>query len=129
MANFLGLDKGYRASGVILKYHGVVLTADDQVAQNTVLGNTTGNTFHGVSQELIDATDLSAGKRIINIRLQGISKAVANVAIARGTFIAVAANGKFLPAIATYHVAGIAHNTVTTLNDHFDLEIVKGGIF
>lgn len=129
MANFTGLDKGYRASGVINKYRAVVLTADDTVAQNTVLGNTTGATFLGISQELIDATDLSGGKRIINIRLQGISKAVAGAAITRGTFVAVAADGRFIPAIATYHVVGIALNSVANAGDHFDLEIAKGGIF
>ena len=73
MANVL-LNETRRAGGVIRQYRGVVLTADDTVAEVSVLGT---GPFFGIAQELADANDVTVGKRVIAIMTHGVSKAVA----------------------------------------------------
>ena len=125
MANVL-LNETRRAGGVIRQYRGVVLTADDTVAEVSVLGT---GPFFGIAQELADANDVTVGKRVIAIMTHGVSKAVAGAAITRGQPVAFDAQGRVITAIATYNVVGTARQTVTTAGDILDVDIAPGGIF
>lgn len=125
MANAL-LDETFKVSSVIRQYRGVVLTADDTVAEVSTLG--TGK-FVGISQEAADANDVTIGKRVIAVRTHGVSKAVAGAAITRGDPVGFDAQGRVITAIATYLVVGTARQTVTTAGDILDVDIAPGGIF
>lgn len=123
MANFI-LDKTYKANTVIAPYMAVIPTADDVVAQNTVLGAM----IIGVSQENIDATDAALGKKLCQVRTIGISKAVAGAAIANNAKVSAMANGRFQTAATGQHIVGISRSTAAANGDWFDLELVKGTV-
>jgi hypothetical protein len=125
MANEL-LSETFKVSSVIRQYRGVTLTADDTVAEVSVLGT---SPFVGFAQESADANDVTVGKRVIKVRTHGVSKGVAGAAITRGAPVAFDAQGRVITAIATYLVVGTARQTVTTAGDILDVDIAPGGVF
>lgn len=125
MANVL-LNETWKAGSVIRQYRGVTLSADDTVVEVTTLG--TGPSV-GIAQELADAADVTLGKRVIAVMTHGVSKAVAGAAITRGASVSFDAQGRVIPAIATYNVIGVARQTVTTAGDILDVDLSQGGIF
>jgi len=78
--NFIGLDKGFLATGGSQAYlYGecVTLTAADTVARNTVADVVN----LGICQENLDAAKTNTGKAVVNVRIMGISRAIAGAAI------------------------------------------------
>jgi hypothetical protein len=83
------IDKGYKTSAAIPQFRCVKLSADDTVVQTAAATDQT----IGVCQESISAAD-GTNARIADIRLMGITTAIANGSITRGTLVRADANGK-----------------------------------
>jgi hypothetical protein len=92
--NFI-LDKGLLATGVAAYQFGqpVTFTAAAQSCAPISVANTY---VEGVVQENIDATRVATGKAFINVRLQGISRALIGAAVGKGDPLTVDATGRFV---------------------------------
>ena len=115
------LDKGYKANGAVTQFRGVVLADDTSVTQAAAAGAR----CVGISQETATAQDATDG-RIINVRVQGISRAVASAAVTRDARVAVQADGRFAAATATQVPVGIALTAAAAAGDHFNVELTPG---
>lgn len=127
--NFV-LDKGYvvaaAATGVDF---GLGVMFNDAAGKQVKLP-TGGAVFCvGVAQETIDDAKIATGKAVVNVRMMGISRAIAGAAITVGQPLMVTAAGKFIPATATNFVVGYALTPAAADNDHFNLFLQQGGIF
>lgn len=126
-----GLAKGFAADTAIPKFRAVRQTDTEHCA----LANAAGQQILGVCQEEITANDATNG-RIANIRMEGITRAIAGAAIAQGDAVSVAADGRVVPAPApaapavgattTVHHVGICMTAVTAAGDHIDLWLTPG---
>lgn len=126
------LDKGFIADGAVSQFHVVVMTGDENMAQATVAGADP----LGVCQEEVEARD--AGLRVANARILGITRVVCGAAIARRDKLAVAADGRVVPATATVLsdgtaagtlgdlVVGIAWTPTTAAGQHLDMLLTPG---
>lgn len=92
---YAGLDKGYIVNNSVPEFTVVMLAGQENVASNdnTALAI-------GVCQEHIVET-VDFGRRVANIRMEGITRAVSDVAIARGANVYAAANGRVTNTDAT----------------------------
>lgn len=121
--NFV-LDKGYVAAGAIPQFRAVKLNTKDTV----VVTAAAADMPLGVCQEEISADDATNG-RVGDIRLLGITRAVASGVIALSGRVIVGANGKVAAAAgatANQNQIGIALLASTGDNDHIDLFLTPG---
>jgi hypothetical protein len=122
-ANFI-LDKGYKATAALTQFLAVKLSTLDTVAP--IAGLTDAPL--GIVQETITAGDATNG-RMADIRLMGISRAIAGGTITLGDRVKVDATGKLItvPGVAGTNdrVVGIALEAAV-LNDQFDVLLTPG---
>jgi hypothetical protein len=131
MGNFV-LDKGYAvasnyassdANGV-QAFRGVRLVSSqtiDRVSASTQVAI-------GIVQEDVDLAKVQTGKAVVDVRVQGISRAVAGAAIAIGAEVMFNAVGKVITAAtAANRVCGIALQAAAADNDQIDVELVPAG--
>jgi Uncharacterized conserved protein (DUF2190) len=117
------IDKGYliaaAATGVDFGF-GVMFS--DTAGKTVQLPTATTVFMVGVAQDTIDDAKIATGKAVVNVRIMGITRAVAAAAFAVGARLMVNTAGKFLTATgAGARVVGIAMTPAATLDDHFNL--------
>lgn len=129
--NFVGLDKGFTvaaaATGVDF---GLGVMFNDTAGKQVKLP--TGPTVFtvGVAQETIDDAKIATGKAVVNVRMLGITRAVAGAPIVVGAQVEVTAAGKFITAAtAGAQVVGRALSPAAADGDHFNLLLSNGGTF
>lgn len=128
--NFV-IDKGFlvaaAATGVDF---GLAVMFNDTAGKQVKL--TTGPTVFcvGVAQDTIDDAKIATGKAVVNVRMLGITRAVAGAAITVGSPVMVQASGKFITATTagTNQVAGYALTPTGADGDHFNLFIIPAGL-
>lgn len=118
------ITKGFIASGVIRQFRGVRQSNDSTVIENATLGAI----ITGVAMEAVDSTDGATGKRVIGVQMEGVTRGIANAAIAVAAKVSCAADGRFLTAVSGQHVIGICTVAAAAANDQFEFEIVKGSV-
>lgn len=123
MANSV-LDKGYRVTTAIAIFRCVMPVTDDWSVKQA---DSAGAAVLGICQETVDATDGTNAKRIVNIRLEGVSKAVAGAAIANGAPVMTTNVGKVITATSTNKIVGYARSTAAADGDWIDVELVGKG--
>jgi hypothetical protein len=109
------LDKGFRADTAIPRFHAVVLTDIEHCA----VVDTAGVAVLGFCQEEVTEDDSDRG-RVANIRMEGITRAIAGAALTLFQRVQVAADGRVIPH-DTGSVVGRVMTPVTQANDHIDL--------
>lgn len=122
--NFTGLDKGYLATTAVRQFRAVVDTANESMREATTLGER----CVGFCQEEVSAQDATDG-RIANVRMQGISRAIAgNATPVRGARVASDAQGRVVIAATGHIPIGIVRSApaVPVAGDHVDVELVQG---
>lgn len=108
MANFVYLDKGYliEGSAAAVAYRFVSMGTTDQGVDITP---TLGQLVLGVCMENIDATKVTTGKAVADIRLMGIAPVtVGTTPVTLGVEVSTQTDGRAIPALSTHRVAGIA---------------------
>lgn len=122
------LDKGYvvAAAATGVDFALAVMFAD---AAGKTVQLTTGATVFtvGVAQDTIDDAKIATGKAVVNVRMIGITRAVAGAAFAVGVPMAPTAAGKFITAVATNRVCGVALTPAAADGDHFNMLLLPGG--
>lgn len=122
------LDKGYliaaAATGVDF---GLAVMFSDTAGK--VVQLTTGPTVFtiGVAQDTIDDSKIATGKAVVNVRIIGITRAVAGAAFAVGAPLAPTSAGKLITAVATNRVCGVALTPAAADGDHFNMLLLPGG--
>lgn len=109
------LDKGFRADTAIPRFHAVVLTD----VENCALATSAGASVLGFSQEEVSEDHSNRG-RVVNVRVFGITRAIAGAALALFEQVEVAADGRVVPQ-DTGEVVGRCLTPVDQANDHIDL--------
>lgn len=120
--NFI-LDKGFRAEAATTMFYPVKYGAANEGC--TPVTAVTDQVV-GWAQETASAQDATDG-RVINIRMLGITRAVAGAAIARGAPVKITAAGKVITATAAGPAHGKAMFSVTADGDHVDVLITPNG--
>lgn len=82
----------------------------------------------GVAQETIDDDKIATGNAVVNVRVLGITRAVAGEALTVGQQVEVRATGKFHPAVAASRVVGVVMSPASALDAHFNLLLTHAGI-
>lgn len=127
MANFI-LDKGYVSTGAVRQFSAVVRTAvKQQCAEASVLGALT----LGVCQDEVSAEQATNG-RVADIRVNGITRAIADGVIGVGVRVRTAADGRvtaLAAATANQNVLGITETASAAAGDHLDVNLTPGAIF
>lgn len=123
------LDKGFivdaAATGVDF---GLGVINDDTPGKEVRLPSAANQVIFGVAQETIDDAKIATGKAVVNVRMLGITRAVAGAAITVRAEVTVTTAGKFIPAATTGHrVVGIALSPAAADNDHFNMLLTPGG--
>jgi len=121
-----GLDKGYQPTAAVRQFRAVVrsTTNKEQCAEATVAGALP----LGVCQEEITTADAAVG-RVADIRIQGISRCIADAAIVIGAKVRVAADGRVTAvaaATANQNQLGITQTAAAAANDHIDVLLTPG---
>jgi len=128
--NFAGLDKGFlvaaAATGVDF---GLGVMYNDAAGTQVKLPTSAQVFCVGVAQDTLDDAKIATGKAVVNVRMFGITRAVAGAAIAVGAPVQVGSTGKFITAVATNNVVGWALSPASADLDHFNLFLVPGGVF
>jgi hypothetical protein len=123
--NFV-LDKGFLAETAVPQFYCVKVGT---VSQSCTIATASGDFILGVAQEACDATDAGLG-RIINVRLLGISRCVAQAAISRGARVRAHSSGKVTglagAAGTSENVVGIAMTASAADLDHIDVLLTPG---
>lgn len=119
------LSKGFVADTAVPLYYAVRQTDTEHCA----VANTAGQMVLGICQEEISADDATVG-RVARVRMQGISRAVAGAAIARGDRLTVAADGRLTtaaPAVgANANIVGVALTAATAAGAWVDVLLTPG---
>ena len=125
-ANYV-LDKGYKASGALTQFLAVKFSGTTYDTVAPISGLTDAPL--GICQETISAGDATNG-RVCDIRILGISRAVAGGVINPGDRVKVDATGKLIavPGVAGTNdkVVGISLGAPTVTNDIFDVLLTPG---
>jgi hypothetical protein len=120
--NFI-LDKGFRTQAAVAMFTAVKTgTVNESVTPVTAVTDV----VLGWAQETASAQDATDG-RVINVRMLGITRAIAGAAITRGARVKITATGKVIAATAAGPAHGIAMYSVTADNDHVDVLITPNG--
>ena len=123
--NFV-LDKGFYAETAVNLFYAV----KQGTAAESVTAVTAVNEFAwGIAQEATTLADAQAG-RAINVRLMGISRAVAQAPITRGARVRTHSSGKLTVLAGTAgtveFIVGIATTAAAADGDHFDVLLTPG---
>jgi hypothetical protein len=121
--NFV-LDKGFYLDAAANKFEVVILTTTLEHVDDAASAN---ELAIGILQETVTADDVTSG-RVVDVRIMGISRAIANGAIAIGSRVRSAGDGKVAPlaAAAKQNVIGIAMTQATADGDHIDILLTPG---
>jgi hypothetical protein len=119
------LPKGYKVTTAIAIFRAVMLTADDSIKQ----ADTAGAFCVGICQEAVDSTDGTAAKRVVDVVVEGTSKAVAGAAVAtRGTALATTTTGKLIAATTGQRIVAYSLTAAAADGDWFDVLLRQGGV-
>src|SRR5688572_6901317 len=117
------LDKGFRAEAAVSMFYPVKAGANNE---GVLPVSAVTDKVVGWAQETASAQDATDG-RVINVRMMGITRAIAGAAIARGTPVKITAAGKVIAATASGPAHGVATYSVTADGDHVDVLITPNG--
>jgi hypothetical protein len=115
------LDTSFYAENEIPWYH-VVKQVDFEHAE---LVNTAGGDYVGICQEYADDVDV-ARDRIVRVRVEGVSRAIAAGAIPLRSKVAATTNGRVAVATTGQNVVGIATTAATEAGDWLNVHITQG---
>ena len=120
------LDKGFVVDAAAGIFTCQKLAAKEHV---TVAGS--AEAVVGILQQIVTAADAALGQ-VADIRIHGISRAVASEAISIGTRVRCAANGQvktMAAATAKQEQVGVALTAAAAAGDHFDLLLTPSAQF
>jgi hypothetical protein len=132
------LDKGFIATGGVAYSYGQAVKQTTSVnfsGDAVALAAAGTDDVIGVCQENIDATKVSTGKAVINVRLLGITRVIAGAAIAIGDRLVSDATARAVPSARTaagsqpVRVFGRALNAATAANQHVDVLLTPGATY
>lgn len=121
------LDKGFIANGVIRQFRCVEVVTTNKDLCTEVDGS--GDFVLGISQEDVPATPATdIGKRVIDIRLMGISRAIAGAAVTIGARVQSDAEGRVVALVAagTRNAVGVALTAAGAAGDHINVLLTPG---
>lgn len=121
--NFV-LDKGYTPTTAVGQFRAVAYVTSDK--QAVTLQTTAGALCVGICQEEVPVGDTP--KRVVDIRMAGISRAVASAAVAVGAKVASTVDGRMATATTGQQVVGIATTGAGIAGDHFDVLLTPGAV-
>jgi hypothetical protein len=111
------LDKGYLIQAAVNKFLPVKHGSANETATPATAGT---DLIAGFIQETVSAADVTSG-RVANVRVMGITRAIAGAAITRGADVMITTGGKVITATATNRIIGQAQFSVAADNDHVDV--------
>jgi hypothetical protein len=119
-----------------------LMTGSSAVALGTVAKVATGTTLQpaqaalataatdiivGVFQENVDADKVTTGKAYVNVRMMGISHAIAGGAVAMGDYVTATTGGKMITTTtAANRVVGMAMSAAAADGDIFTVFLMIG---
>jgi len=115
------LDTSAYAENEIPWYHVVKQVGVEHVE---VTGNA-GEEHVGICQEYADDVDVERG-RIVRVRLEGVSRAVASAAIPLLSKVAATNDGRVAVATSGQTVVGIARSAASEAGDWLNVQILHG---
>ena len=118
------LDKGFIQDAAVNQFEAVKLATLQHATKSSVAGEA----CIGISQETVSTADATAG-RVSDVRIMGISRAKAAVAITIGARVRSNGDGTLTTLAATtakQEVVGIALTAAGATNDHFDVLLTPG---
>jgi len=116
------LDRGFRATTEIEQFHAVMQTDKESVK----LADSSGAFCIGVVQDQAYEEDGDVGRRIVNVRLFGLTRAVASAALAVGVKVSAAADGRVQAAAAGHAVLGVVTTPCENADEWVDLLMTPG---
>jgi hypothetical protein len=116
------LDKSFVVTTPVPHFHVVKHTDIDECAA----ADTAGADWLGVAQEEADAQDVANG-RVLRVRMEGITRAVAGANVAFRAKVATNNQGRVVTATAGQHVVGIAL-TAGGAGDWINVQLTPGAI-
>ncbi len=116
------LDKGFTAQSALTQFKAVKTGSVDDSC-TAVTGTT--DVVIGIVQETATSDDATAG-RVVNVRLLGISDAIAGAAISRWAPVKVTAAGKMVTASAGERQVGLATIAAGADGDRFTVLLTPG---
>lgn len=122
--NFV-LDKGYVPTAAVRQFRCVTASTTKEKCTEAA---SAGALVLGIAQEEATAGD-ATNERVINIRLMGISRAIADAAYSIGTRVRTAADGRvtaLAAATANQPQVGVLTTASTAANDHVDVLLTPG---
>ena len=131
-----GLDKGYLVEGTAAIVFGTVAIAGTG-EQTAVTPAATSATIvpEGIWQEDVDAERVATGKVVANVRLTGITRAVAGGVVAKGARLTHDATGRVVAVTRAAAgaqpatVLGIAKTAASAAGTHIDVLLTPGSTF
>ena len=103
------LDKGFLAESEVREYRAVKFADTTNDDQSVVECDADGELAIGVAQEQAWEEDRDVGKRVINVRMMGITWMVASTSdISQGSKVSTTVNGRARVATAGDPVVGLA---------------------
>lgn len=115
------LDKGMVATTAIPLYH-VVKQVD---VEDCAVTDTAGEDWVGVCQEQVDAEEVGLN-RVVSVRLEGITRAVADGAIALRDRVTATATGTVTTAGTGNEIIGICLTPATEAGEWVDIQLTPG---
>lgn len=114
------LDTSAYAEDEIPWFHVVSQVGDEHVELAGA-----GADFFGICQEYTDDVDVARG-RVVRVRVEGVSRAIAAGALARRTRVASDATGRVVAAGAGDNVVGITTTEAAAAGDWVNVHITQG---
>jgi hypothetical protein len=132
------LDKGFLAQGGAVAYtFGEALipgTLTQSCARST--SAVSGTTFWlGISQETVDSTKIGTGKAFVDVRLLGISRAIAGATVTVGARLTTDTSARVVPVTRAAAgaqpapVIGVALTGTTNVGEHIDVLLTPGASY
>lgn len=116
------LEKSAKADGALTKFRAVKAgSSQDHVAASTAATDV----VIGIVQEEVTADDATKG-RVVNIRILGVSHAIAGAALSPYTRVTVDATGRMVAAAAGNTQVGIWTTNATAANDRGTVLLTPG---
>lgn len=118
------LDKGYFPTGAVRQFRAVVASTTDK--EKCTESSTAGSAVLGISQNEAAAADT---KRPIDIRIMGITRAIAGVALAIGDRVRSDAEGRMTTLAAAtqnQNQVGVCLTSAAAAGDHIELLLTPG---
>jgi|SRR5690606_31602169 len=130
------LDKGYKVEGssaIKLGEVAVPGTGEQSAVRATSASDTTAPL--GVFQEDVDAARVTTGKVVANVRMLGITRAIAGAAITKGARLTNDTSARVVSVTRAaagdqpVAVLGIALTAASTAGDHIDVLLTPGASY